>query len=734
MAYSFVQYTGNGSNTIYTVPFNYISTSHVSVFVGGVLTTGYTYLTASSIQFTVAPPNGASILIKRVTPIEQPVVDYVDGSTLGETLLDATVSQNLYAVQEASDSAAGCIVLATDGTLDAQTRIIKNVADPVNPHDVVTKGYADGLVMYGAGNGVMQDLATASDTKGSALVGFKQSGTGAVSRTSQSKLREFVSVADFGIVGNGTDESSKVQAALDYLNSAGGGELRFNGEVVRCDSPLIGYSNTKIIGTPGSTIDWSYRSSPFNTPGDQGLLVFRGTASSEILLTADAVYKTNKITVPNAALFSEGDLVEISMNAEGSFPDTSVGVKSGQLNILTGVYTGTNSLVLDTIIFEPLGYTTTNGARIRKVTPVENIIIEGMTFKGVGRPTTNTSGDQGIRIFFGRNVTVKNCVFNRIDDKSVEVVSCHHFLIDNNEIYHDKIGDTNSNVSYSIAYSSSQYGKISNNKIVNPRHGIVSSHLSSALTNKYYGVSRFIVIDSNQVTGNFGDVSSSGWPVAHAGISTHTDAEFITIVNNTVSGCSDGINPRTFNIIIANNTLEFNKDSGVLLSGVFRDILITGNRIRGSGVSITNTSDTYSNTTRNLTIANNVIENSGSVYFVVSSSTVSQGLDFSGNQMLDYAGGSTIGMIVFNGAFTGKIQNNTIANSTINAIRLENTKGILVSGNHIYECDRPMNVLSTCNKTVITNNTFIGNTNGPSIPANTQSVVSGNNDFGSGAL
>ena len=43
-----------------------------------------------------------------------------------------------------------------------------------------------------------------------------QSGTGAVSRTAQDKLREFVSVKDFGAVGNGiADDTAAVQAALN---------------------------------------------------------------------------------------------------------------------------------------------------------------------------------------------------------------------------------------------------------------------------------------------------------------------------------------------------------------------------------------------------------------------------------------------------------------------------------------------------------------------------------------
>ena len=73
--------------------------------------------------------------------------------------------------------------------------------------------------------GTVSDSALAAST-GSALVGHIASGTGAVARTAQAKMRDIVSVEDFGTPsGLVSDDVVMLQKAVDAMNASGGGTV-----------------------------------------------------------------------------------------------------------------------------------------------------------------------------------------------------------------------------------------------------------------------------------------------------------------------------------------------------------------------------------------------------------------------------------------------------------------------------------------------------------------------------
>lgn len=117
-------------------------------------------------------------------------------------------------------------------------------------NDVVIRTW-DGIGGSLVASDLTQDLANTTDnTKGDALVGFKQSNAvgflnGAIAKTVNAKLQEIISVKDFGATGNGsTDDTTAIQSALNYIGT-NGGTLLFPHGTYRITSML------SLIYTPG---------------------------------------------------------------------------------------------------------------------------------------------------------------------------------------------------------------------------------------------------------------------------------------------------------------------------------------------------------------------------------------------------------------------------------------------------------------------------------------------------
>ena len=103
MAYSYYNYTGDGSQTQFPVAFGYIRREHVLATVAGSPAT-FTWVNSSTIQMDTAPANGAVVRVYRVTPLSAPLVDFADGATLVAADLDTNALQSIYTQQELDDS------------------------------------------------------------------------------------------------------------------------------------------------------------------------------------------------------------------------------------------------------------------------------------------------------------------------------------------------------------------------------------------------------------------------------------------------------------------------------------------------------------------------------------------------------------------------------------------------------------------------------------------------------
>jgi hypothetical protein len=103
MPYSTVQYTGNGLNTQFSVPFPFISRDHVGVTVDGVSKT-FSWISDGLISIVPAPASGKLVTVQRNSSRNQRIVDFQDATVLTEQDLDLANTQAIYISQEAFDA------------------------------------------------------------------------------------------------------------------------------------------------------------------------------------------------------------------------------------------------------------------------------------------------------------------------------------------------------------------------------------------------------------------------------------------------------------------------------------------------------------------------------------------------------------------------------------------------------------------------------------------------------
>lgn len=120
-------------------------------------------------------------------------------------------------------------------------------------------------------NNFIADLAnTSNNAKGDALVGFKQANnsgflTGAVGRTVSTKLQEFVSALDFGVVGDGSTNDTSKFVSLE--TDVKGQSVNLNGLVCLVDAIPNGNDYYNGAFKVGSDVYWMF-SNPQQHPFD----------------------------------------------------------------------------------------------------------------------------------------------------------------------------------------------------------------------------------------------------------------------------------------------------------------------------------------------------------------------------------------------------------------------------------------------------------------------------------
>lgn len=301
----------------------------------------------------------------------------------------------------------------------------------------------------------VQALANLSESGGSALVGYLPAGTGAVATTVQAKLRETVSVKDFGAVGDGiTNDTAAIQAAIN-----------------------ASYNKTLLIpyGTYLVTGDTLAAAGSIRMMGDAGaVLKLKTSANSDYLLSLnsaadDFVFDniTFDVNQPTSDAWTN-TLVQISAASRVrfigcKFINSASSAFGGTANNGYGIYllgaydnicvedcyferhkygvitepssTGKDITVRNSSFFEMAG----DGVEINVPTgSCDNVLVDGCTFRSLGSNSTARGFGVGASGAVGSTITdlmVTNSSFYACDNQAIHVEDgCKRVVLSHNYI------------------------------------------------------------------------------------------------------------------------------------------------------------------------------------------------------------------------------------------------------------------------------------------------------------
>lgn len=149
MASTIAFYTGDGTTTDFTVPFDYLAKKFVRVSRGTTILTGgdygdtskdYYFLDKNKVRLKVPPATGEEVTIRRYTSATDRVVSFKDASVLKANDLDVSSVQTIHIAEEARDVINDALLKDKQGNWDAKDKRITNVGAPVADNDAMTYG------------------------------------------------------------------------------------------------------------------------------------------------------------------------------------------------------------------------------------------------------------------------------------------------------------------------------------------------------------------------------------------------------------------------------------------------------------------------------------------------------------------------------------------------------------------------------------------------------------------
>lgn len=675
------------TQTSFVVPFEFFDDADVNVYVDEVLktiTTDYTVSggSGSTGTITMSVTGPATVSLTRDTVIER-TTDFTAGVDINRAALN-TQLDTLTAIAADNKDYVERAIRVQDLEI-APNLVLPSKADR-----------AGKLMSFDSYGGVTTPTTTSAQLdaavssfvnatgNNAASILYDPAGTGAQQSTVQAKLREFVSVKDFGAVGDGvTDDTAAIQAAI---NAASAGDVvSLSGGTYRVDSTITLKSD---LTFRDGTLDFS------NGTAFDPCLTAVGSIASGLSLTANiTTIGDTTCTVADSSSLSEHDWLLLHSNAVYDASNTNT--KIGEIVQVQSQSSGTITLrggTCDT-------YATADSAQVQKITFVENLTIENIQV--IGNDTDNNDL-QGLYVLYGKNIVVDNCRFERLTSFHIQMVDCIFSRVSNS--YFEDAYDNSTG--YGMSWGAASQDCITENcSFLYVRHSLSTNNPTANP-----GIVRRIKFIGNTVTNSAQATGGSGGDA----IDTHGAAEDIEILNNTCIGStSQGINVECRSATIIGNTIINSVGNGIAFhneSDRSGRCIVSNNRvIRSNGsAGIYVFQGTRGTTAKNVAtiITDNLVEDvNGLGIYLNRTNADNTGVTLSGNNVY----GSSGDAIQVYYCDNISISNNVVRNPATLAMDIRYSNYFTASGNDLYSnlTTGDMFLIEDCTGFSVTGNTVV---------------------------
>ena len=333
--------TATASQTSFTYTFRVLAATDMDVYQNGVLlSSGYTVN-------NVGTTTGGTVVLDTGVSVGQ-IVSLVLAMPLDRTT-DYQNSGKFLADDVNEDFDKIYIGAIQNENLNDRSLRLKDVEPPTSGVDMTIPLKADRKGKYLSFNSVTGAPEAVAGTGGSvtdsSLVNYTPAGTGAVVTTVQTKLRESVSVKDFGAIGDGVaDDTAAIQLALNAANNK---TLLFNEGTYLVSKSSSDYvlevpSSISIVGTEGQV------TIKLNAATGTAHMLGRSTASSHFSMEGITLNGNSTVLTginSNGVYFTEATVVKSKNNTYLNLKDqgSALGGK--------GVY-ATSSTFVDSVSME----------------------------------------------------------------------------------------------------------------------------------------------------------------------------------------------------------------------------------------------------------------------------------------------------------------------------------------------------------------------------------------------